>query len=338
MKKVIYSLLVLSFCAMLFQCKKDVRLLDKKDDLVVNNDSILANTNTLGSIDNFFKSNSSPKQNFTLNNGSFSTSIIETSNNSKLYFPYHTFYDSLNNNYPTSVIITVKEAFSYKDFMTNNLETVTTTGDLLNSAGMIFYDAKTSSGGKLAQVKPISISYTIKNNSEIINNTKVFTLNASTNSWELNTASTSTITSDTMAIYSSYAMTNVSGLGNWINCDAFVNCPNLFPGKDFEFKTIGNFTSKNTVVFALFYGMPCSAINFTKTLIRCHGDLNQIHQFFLKYNVPSNANIKAVAFSKISDKWYYEEKPCTLIQNSGVTFSNMQEKDSLQIINLLQNL
>jgi hypothetical protein len=312
-------------------CKKG-----KKDDSVTTTQPLSTNiSNTINEIGSFLSRKASPSQTFSINN-SVANNLV-TANQTTINIPPGTFLDTISGTYPANVVVTVREAFTFKDFICNNLITVTTAGDLLNSAGMIYLGVNFGTNNMpLFQVKKLQIKYYSPNVANNIYNTQVFNLNGSSNTWSLNTQSSSSVYYDSAIVRNIYSLINIANLG-WINCDALYSCPNLFSGQNFLFKTTGNYTTSNTKVIFIISFPSCGA-SYGRTSLFCNGSFTNPQEFYYPNSIPANSSIKAIAISKINSQWYYEVQPTTIIQNSSMTFTNMQLTDSVQVLSVLNSL
>ncbi len=333
MKKNIFLITLLSIATSVYfiGCKKDT----KTDEPTLDANPTINSPNSIGDIDNFLSRKATPAQTVTINN-TISNNIV-TVNESTITIPSNTFQDSVSATYPNNVVITIKEAFTYKDFICNNLITITSSGDWLNSAGMIYINAsQITSTLTLKQVQPLKIKFYSPNTANNINNTQVFNLNKASNTWQLSQQSSSAVLFDSLSTRNVYSLFNVLQQG-WINCDAFNTCPNLFPGQNYIFKTTNNFTTNNTKVCIMLTNGTCG-YPYIKFLMWSRSVPSSLTDFYLPGNIPNNVNIKAIAISKINNQWYYEVKPVTIIQNTNMTFANLTAVDSVQLVNNLNAL
>lgn len=215
--------------------------------------------------------------------------------------------------------IELKEYYSRKDILLNNLQTVTN-NNLLATAGMIYLDVSQNGTGIN------NWSVITKMPAQIVNpNMQIFFSNTqpedSSIYWSV--PDTSSIYLDSNNTYNS--LINSSNRFLWINCDYFVNQLPI------------------TTVTASFTNAPQSSYAPRVYIVL---DINAIANMWLSYpnygwytidNIPVGLTGKIVAFNVVNGVYYFCKQPITVTTNLNqpMTFQTVTEQ---QLITELENL
>ena len=275
------------------------------------NDSI----NELTNLSQFHSKYSAPSQFHSVTAG-IDTFLIGTEGTIIFIYEY-SFYPIMSG----EINIELREFYSRKDIILNNLQTLSDNG-LLATAGMIYINCRQSGVGlNQWQIQTKMPAQTTDPNMELFLSTQQNT--DSSILWTL--ADSSFLFIDTMGYNNYYCYIHSNNDFQWINCDYFVN------------------QSPLTTVKATFTNAPQSAYPPRVYLVL---DINAIVEMWNDYpnqgvfsinNIPEGLPGKIVAYTVVNGVCYFSKKPIivTTNLNQSMTFQTVTEQ---QLINELENL
>lgn len=253
-----------------------------------------------------------PSQFFTVVAGQ--NTNITGANGTIITINQNSFYPIMSGN----IKIELKEFYSRKDIILNNLQTISDNG-LLATAGMIYIDVTQNGAAvnnwKIHTIMPAQItnpnikmfySYTQPSDSSII-----WTLSNDSNylSWD------TVFTSSALGSYSGYV--NSSNRFKWINCDYSLN---QFP----QTTVSGTITNPPQSSFA-----PCVYLVLDINVIAHMWPLNSNYNIFKINNIPTGLTGKIVAFTVVNGVYYLCKQPITITANinQSLTFHTVTEQE-----------